>query len=200
MEPGGFGETLGNDVSQLGTAVEADRLGAESRARQRDAGRAYPRRPSARSVGCAAGEGRARRAKPAHWRSRPDGTDPDPRRGRARHHSCIYPIDGEVVIDKPGKGAFYATELGDILQKYSIENLLVCGVTTEVCVNTTVREATTAAIDASCCQTAALPIFLNSMGIQIYGFWRSIASFRPQCRPAAEGPAVRGDPDRHPHR
>jgi len=45
------------------------------------------------------------------------------------------------VIDKPGKGAFYATELGDILQKYGIENLLVCGVTTEVCVNTTVREA-----------------------------------------------------------
>ena len=41
----------------------------------------------------------------------------------------------------PGKGAFYATELGDILQKYGIENLLVCGVTTEVCVNTTVREA-----------------------------------------------------------
>ena len=45
------------------------------------------------------------------------------------------------MIDKPGKGAFYATELGDVLQKYGIENLLVCGVTTEVCVNTTVREA-----------------------------------------------------------
>src|SRR3954451_2425882 len=41
----------------------------------------------------------------------------------------------------PGKGAFYATELGDLLQKHGIENLLVCGVTTEVCVNTTVREA-----------------------------------------------------------
>ena len=45
------------------------------------------------------------------------------------------------MIDKPGKGAFYATELGDVLQRYGIENLLVCGVTTEVCVNTTVREA-----------------------------------------------------------
>ena len=45
------------------------------------------------------------------------------------------------MIDKPGKGAFYATELADVLQKYGIENLLVCGVTTEVCVNTTVREA-----------------------------------------------------------
>lgn len=45
------------------------------------------------------------------------------------------------MIDKPGKGAFYATELTDVLEKYGIENLLVCGVTTEVCVNTTVREA-----------------------------------------------------------
>ena len=52
----------------------------------------------------------------------------------------LYPLDSEIVIDKPGKGAFYATELGDVLQKYGIENLLVCGVTTEVCVNTTVRE------------------------------------------------------------
>jgi nicotinamidase-related amidase len=53
----------------------------------------------------------------------------------------LYPLADEVVIDKPGKGAFYATELSDILQKYGTENLLVCGVTTEVCVNTTVREA-----------------------------------------------------------
>ena len=54
---------------------------------------------------------------------------------------ALYPLDSEIVIDKPGKGAFYATELGETLQKYGIENLLVCGVTTEVCVNTTVREA-----------------------------------------------------------
>ena len=64
-------------------------------------------------------------------------------RGEAGHDiiPALYPLDSEIVIDKPGKGAFYATELGDILQKYGIENLLVCGVTTEVCVNTTVREA-----------------------------------------------------------
>jgi len=63
-------------------------------------------------------------------------------RGEAGHDIIpeLYPLDSEVVIDKPGKGAFYATELGDVLQKYGIENLLVCGVTTEVCVNTTVRE------------------------------------------------------------
>ena len=64
-------------------------------------------------------------------------------RGEAGHDIIpeLYPLDSEIVIDKPGKGAFYATELGDVLQKYGIENLLVCGVTTEVCVNTTVREA-----------------------------------------------------------
>jgi nicotinamidase-related amidase len=53
----------------------------------------------------------------------------------------LYPAAGEIVIDKPGKGAFYNTELGDVLKKQGIENLLVAGVTTEVCVNTTVREA-----------------------------------------------------------
>jgi nicotinamidase-related amidase len=55
--------------------------------------------------------------------------------------SELYPIAGEPVVDKPGKGAFYATNLGLILANRGIENLLVCGVTTEVCVNTTVREA-----------------------------------------------------------
>src|SRR5207237_9345823 len=64
-------------------------------------------------------------------------------RGEAGHDiiPALYPLDSEIVIDKPGKGAFYATELDDVLRKYGIENLLVCGVTTEVCVNTTVREA-----------------------------------------------------------
>src|SRR4029077_8981877 len=64
-------------------------------------------------------------------------------RGEAGHDIIpeLYPFDSEIVIDKPGKGAFYATELGEVLERYGIENLLVCGVTTEVCVNTTVREA-----------------------------------------------------------
>ena len=53
----------------------------------------------------------------------------------------LAPVDGEVVIDKPGKGAFYATELSSILTDAGITQLLITGVTTEVCVHTTTREA-----------------------------------------------------------
>ena len=67
---------------------EADCGGAGRGARQRHAGRAHPRGTFARPVRRAAGKGRARRAKPANRRSRPDGTHPDPRRSRPRHHSC----------------------------------------------------------------------------------------------------------------
>ena len=53
----------------------------------------------------------------------------------------LAPVTGEPVVDKPGKGAFYATDLQAILTHRAIMQLVVCGVTTEVCVNTTVREA-----------------------------------------------------------
>jgi biuret amidohydrolase len=53
----------------------------------------------------------------------------------------LYPGAGEPVIDKPGKGAFYQTDLDLMLRNRGIDTLLVAGVTTEVCVNTTVREA-----------------------------------------------------------
>jgi nicotinamidase-related amidase len=53
----------------------------------------------------------------------------------------VYPIEGEPIIDKPGKGSFYATDLHTILQGKGIDRLVACGVTTEVCVQTTVREA-----------------------------------------------------------
>ena len=53
----------------------------------------------------------------------------------------LYPIEGEPVIDKPGKGSFHATDLQQILFDRGIKTLVVCGVTLEVCVHTTVREA-----------------------------------------------------------
>jgi len=141
LEPGGFGQTLGNDVSQLARAVkpiaavlnaarEAGMLVVHTReGHLPDLSDAPPAKidrgaPSLR-IGDAGPMGRILI------------------RGEAGHDiiPALTPLDGEIVIDKPGKGAFYATELGETLQKYGIANLLVCGVTTEVCVNTTVREA-----------------------------------------------------------
>ncbi len=54
---------------------------------------------------------------------------------------ALAPLPDELVIDKPGKGAFYATALGDVLQARGVQSLIVAGVTTEVCVQTTLREA-----------------------------------------------------------
>jgi len=53
----------------------------------------------------------------------------------------LQPSEGEVVLDKPGKGAFYETDLDLILKNRGIESLIVMGVTTHVCVHTTIREA-----------------------------------------------------------
>jgi nicotinamidase-related amidase len=141
MEPGGFGETLGNDVSQLARAVKpiGDVL---------DAARAMGMLVVHTREGHLPDLSDAPPAKVERGAPQLRIGDPGPMgriliRGEAGHDiiPALYPRDSEIVIDKPGKGAFYATELTDVLEKYGIENLLVCGVTTEVCVNTTVREA-----------------------------------------------------------
>jgi nicotinamidase-related amidase len=141
LEAGGFGEMLGNDVSQLRRTIEPNR---RLLAAWRAAGLFV-----------------------LHTREghRPDLADlPPAKKVRGRSATCIgdagpmgrilvrgepghdiipelYPAAGEPVIDKPGKGAFFATDLHAILQNRGIAQLVVTGVTTEVCVNTTVREA-----------------------------------------------------------
>jgi nicotinamidase-related amidase len=141
MEPGGFGETLGNDVSQLARAVKP--IGAVLKA-ARDTGMLVIHTREGHLPDLSdAPPAKVERGAPSLRIGDPGPMGRILIRGEAGHDIIpeLYPLDSEVVIDKPGKGAFYATELTDVLEKYGIENLLVCGVTTEVCVNTTVREA-----------------------------------------------------------
>jgi nicotinamidase-related amidase len=141
LEPGGFGELLGNDVSLLARVVEPLEAVLDA----------------ARAAGMLV----------VHTREghRPDLSDCPPAklaRGRLttgigsagpngrvlvrgeRGHDIVdelAPLPGEVVLDKPGKGAFYATDLELMLRNAGVTSLVVTGVTTEVCVHTTVREA-----------------------------------------------------------
>ncbi len=141
MEPGGFGETLGNDVSQLTRAVKPI---AAVLAAARDSGMLVVHTREGHLPDLSdAPPAKVERGTPSLRIGDPGPMGRILIRGEAGHDiiPALYPLDGEIVIDKPGKGAFYATELGDVLEKNGIENLLVCGVTTEVCVNTTVREA-----------------------------------------------------------
>jgi nicotinamidase-related amidase len=141
LEPGGFGEALGNDVSRLQAAVKP--LQAVLVA-ARDAGLlVIHTREGHRPDLSDAPPAKVERGAPSK-RIGDDG--PMGRiliRGEPGHDIVpeLYPVAGEPVIDKPGKGAFYQTDLETMLRNCAIENLLVAGVTTEVCVNTTVREA-----------------------------------------------------------
>jgi nicotinamidase-related amidase len=141
LEPGGFGESLGNDVNELRRTI----------APLRDL-----------LAGCRAAGLPVIHTREGHLpdlsdcppakltRGRPSMRigDPGPRgriliRGEEGHDIVdeLAPLAGETVIDKPGKGAFYATGLGASLARQGITSLVVTGVTTEVCVHTTVREA-----------------------------------------------------------
>jgi len=141
LEPGGFGEMLGNDVSQLRRTIDPNRiLLAAWRARNLPVMHTREgHRPDLSDLPP---------AKKARGRSPTTIGDAGPMgrilvRGEAGHDIVpeLYPRPGEPVIDKPGKGAFFATDLHAILQNRGVTQLIVTGVTTEVCVNTTVREA-----------------------------------------------------------
>jgi nicotinamidase-related amidase len=141
VEPGGFGETLGNDVSLLQAIIpttkklldvcrKAGMTVVHTRESHRpDLSDCPPAKrlrgsPSLR-IGDAGPMGRILvRGEPG-----------------VEIIAALAPLPGEIVIDKPGKGGFYATDLGDILRLKGITHLLFAGVTTEVCVQTTMREA-----------------------------------------------------------
>ncbi len=141
VEPGGFGESLGNDVTRL-TAI-------------------VPTLASVLATWRALG-GTVVHTREAH---RPDLSDcPPAKRNRGDPKlrigdpgpmgrilvagepgnqiiDALAPVDGEIVLDKPGKGAFYATGLQALKEARGISQLLFSGVTTEVCVQTSMREA-----------------------------------------------------------
>jgi len=141
IEPGGFGESLGNDVSLLRAAIEpCQRLLAAARATGM---LVIHTREGHRPDLSDAPRAKVERGAPSLRIGAPGPMGRILIRGEAGHDIIpeLYPIAGEPLIDKPGKGAFYATELGPILRHNDISELIVCGVTTEVCVHTTVREA-----------------------------------------------------------
>jgi len=141
LEHGGFGETLGNDVTRLHAAVGPCRAVLDA-ARRKGLMVVHTREGHLPDLSDAP-PAKLERGAPSLRIGAPGPMGRILIRGEPGHDIIpdLYPVDGEVVIDKPGKGAFYATGLEPLLRERGIENLLVCGVTTEVCVNTTVREA-----------------------------------------------------------
>jgi nicotinamidase-related amidase len=141
LEPGGFGEMLGNDVSNVRHAIEPNRRLLEG---WRAAGlQVIHAREGHRADLSDLHESKRNRG----WGKTSIG-DKGPMgriliRGEKGHDIIteLYPLPSEPVIDKPGKGAFYDTGLQELLQNLKIRQLIITGVTTEVCVHTTLREA-----------------------------------------------------------
>lgn len=141
LEPGGFGATLGNDVTRLQAIVPATKRLIE--------GCRAASIPVIHTRECHAPDlsdcppAKQSRGKPSLRIG-----DPGPM-GRilikgepgADIVPDLYPAPGELVIDKPGKGTFHATGFEAMLRERGITHLLFAGVTTEVCVQTTMREA-----------------------------------------------------------
>ncbi|HEY8926950.1 MAG TPA: isochorismatase family cysteine hydrolase [Polyangia bacterium] len=141
LEPGGFGESLGNDVSLLARAITPCRALLEAM-RARGVLIIHTREGHRPDLSDAP-KAKVERGAPSMRIGAPGPMGRILIRGERGHDiiDALAPRKGEPVIDKPGKGAFYATDLGPMLHLRGIETLIVCGVTTEVCVHTTVREA-----------------------------------------------------------
>ncbi|HEY9311108.1 cysteine hydrolase [Williamsia sp.] len=139
--PGGFGESLGNDVDMLLKVVPplADLIAAARAAGMLVIHTREGHVPDLSDCPPA----KLNRGAPSKRIGDPGRYGRILIRGEYGHDIIdeLAPAAGEVVIDKPGKGAFYATELQQILTDAGITQLLVTGVTTEVCVHTTTREA-----------------------------------------------------------
>lgn len=141
LEPGGFGTALGNDVSRLRTAIAPCRSLLDT---AREAGLfIIHTREGHRSDLSDAPPAKLERSSPG---KRIGACGPMGRilvRGEPGHDIIaeLAPLSGEPVVDKPGKGAFYQTDIDLMLRNRGIAFLIVAGVTTEVCVHTTIREA-----------------------------------------------------------
>jgi nicotinamidase-related amidase len=141
LEPGGFGEALGNDVSLLQRAVGPC---ATALAAAREAGMLVVHtREGHRPDLSDAPPAKIARGAPSKRIGDPGPMGRILIRGEPGHDivGTLAPAAGEPVIDKPGKGAFHQTDLEQLLRNNGIDVLVVCGVTTEVCVHTTIREA-----------------------------------------------------------
>jgi len=141
LEPGGFGEMLGNNIEELRRTIGPNRalLAAWRAAGLLVIHTREGHRPDLSDLPP---------AKKIRGHTTTTIGDPGPMgrilvRGELGHDIIaeLAPLPDEPVIDKPGKGAFFATDLHAILQNRGIGQLVVTGVTTEVCVNTTIREA-----------------------------------------------------------
>ena len=141
VEPGGFGEALGNDVSLL-AAIVPDVARLLSYAREHRWHVVHTRESHAPDLSDCPPAKRLR----GQPHARIGDAGPMGRilvRGEPGNAiiDALAPLAGELVIDKPGKGAFYATRLGDELALRGVTHLVFAGVTTEVCVQTSMREA-----------------------------------------------------------
>jgi nicotinamidase-related amidase len=138
--PGGFGEKLGNDTSLLLAAVEPT-LKVLTLARQKKMFVIHTREGHRPDLSDCPPAKLTRGGQTFIGQDSPMGRILV--RGEKGHDIIeqLYPVAGEPIIDKPGKGSFHATDLHQILLGRGIKTLIVCGVTLEVCVHTTVREA-----------------------------------------------------------